>query len=104
MIRIQYKRGKYCPVFVCDQCGKPITDHASGIEVAPIQAAEGELLACYHVHQGTCDEAMERRLGAVCGWEDLGVHVARLLHNTKINGKVLRDSLHRAQLLDSITL
>jgi transcription initiation factor TFIIIB Brf1 subunit/transcription initiation factor TFIIB len=80
MIAILKKDGRYCPVIVCDQCGMVIDDALAAMEVSS-SAPEGTTAQAFHVHKGTCDQALSARLGGIHGSEELVVHLVELVKN-----------------------
>lgn len=85
MIKTLYSGGRYSPMFVCDHCGKPITNVALALAlVRSSNVIEGEMLDTFHVHKGPCDRAVSARIDAISGSgsDEMRKHLRYLLHNT----------------------
>lgn len=85
MLAIIKRGGQYRPAIVCDACGDVITD-ALAATVVSSNAPEGTSAQAFHVHKGTCDQALASRVAGLHGSDELASHLLDLVGNT------LRDS------------
>jgi len=81
MIAILKKDGQYCPVVLCDHCGKVIDDAMAAMEISS-SAPEGATAQAFYVHKGDCEQAVSATLGGMHGSEELAVHLFDLVRNT----------------------
>jgi hypothetical protein len=93
MIAILKSAGRYVPVVVCDQCGRPIDDALAAVAVST-HAPEGSTAQAFHAHKGACDAALTERLGGLAGSEELSVHLIDL-----VRGAFRPDHLNVAEQL-----
>lgn len=89
MIQIEYRGGFCCPVIICDECGRKITDYSSG---SVEWTEDGKQI--FHAHK-SCDEALQRRYGFLL-WEDLADHFHYLFRNIGLTPKAFREAGKRA--------
>jgi hypothetical protein len=82
-IKILYRDHHHCPIVVCDVCSDMIADFTEGAAVFLGSAPENSKLCCIHVHKGKCHDKAEEGMED-SGWEELGAHIAYILHNLRI--------------------
>lgn len=95
---IRTEQGRYAPVVHCDICGKRIEDAEDGIAVW--FPDEGEQCKVQHVHKGRCDNIFRygaNHRGRPDGWDDLEIHLFRLLHNVKYNARQAKERTERLE-------
>src|SRR5688500_5625800 len=102
-IRLLYLRGKYIPLFVCDQCGKRIEDARQALEIsdATTSLKDGDMTNVFHVHKGACDQAMEAKLGPT-GSNELTDHVFQLAYNVGLRQRDFTAFDQRAKMWDQL--
>lgn len=87
-VAIHFIEGLSCPFFVCEVCGKRITDQARAMaawgELLTDKREHGQLTPA-HVHNGACLDIFETRLpeGQRLMTDELGTHIAFLANNSQ---------------------
>ena len=95
MIAIHFIEGLSCPFFVCDVCGKRITDPLMAMAIWGEQAErrglgdDGTSLVPARVHKGACWQLFASRLpkGQMLMDEQLSEHVESLLTNSGLRAR-----------------
>lgn len=98
MIRFRSSGGlerRITPVFVCDICGKQITNIGGGAVVFRNRGVgEDELLELLHVHKGKCHDQAEAQLvgGDKGPWHELADHLNAIAAGM---GVTIRDMINK---------
>jgi hypothetical protein len=83
-IKMLFTKGLWCPMFVCDVCGKVIKERRLAAAVFDMDGPkEKSLTEVQHVHKGACLNEAERRIGKFFGWTELRDHIQFLRENVK---------------------
>jgi hypothetical protein len=79
-------------ILVCGVCREPIKEVRDALAVMPRCSGVGPDEPCEvrHVHKGPCQDHAELEAGDGYGEEELGLHLASLLLNSRVGLKDLR--------------
>ena len=81
MIRILHSDSRYYPLMYCDCCEERITEPGMAMVMFDADPAEGQTCGVIHLHKGSCDRAMQQKVGNKFGWAELSHHVCDLVAN-----------------------
>lgn len=82
MIKIKLQNGLVCPKFVCDACGKIITDYSMAVYCYQF-VDSAEILV---LHKDVCMDTYENLLdkfNQTMGWDELDILATRLFSNNE---------------------
>lgn len=98
MIQLFQTATGYAPILVCDHCGKRIEDAKLALAVAPFSGKyPNGNRRILHAHKRSCFDAIERKEGEKCSWEELSIHIRLLAENVTLSPQ----ELEKQQNVDS---